>query len=121
MSIPARNHHGLGRVHEPRGTHHVRGDRQVPGRDVRAQTVFHSRPRTVFHDVRPRHTHSVSFIHTSGGRVSSLATLIVGLALTILGACILPVDPVGGILFGGLGLLLTAAGAAAYSRGRQQI
>ena len=115
--VPARGHHGGG-VHVPSrtGGFHGRGARQVPGHDRRGASMF--RPgHTIIADTRPRSSVTVVSTH-SNGRISGLATMIVGIALAIFGACILPVDPVGGIVIGGLGLFIAGIGALAYGANR---
>lgn len=91
-----------------------RGVRQVAGHDSGFSFFRRSRPSrhsTVFVDSGP----SVSVVHTSRpGRISSIAALIVGVALAVLGAGIFPVDPIAGLVIGGLGVLMTASAGTVY-------
>lgn len=90
--------------------------RQNPVRVETGPTVILERPRpqrTVIVDSSPRP--SVSVIHTSNsGRVSSVSALIVGIALAILGACIIPVNPIAGLAICGIGVLMAATAGTVY-------
>ena len=94
-----------------------RNFRQRPGHDATTPVFVNRRSRhthsTVFVDSQP--CHSVNVVHTSGrGRMNSVAALVVGICLAILGACILPVDPIAGILIGGFGVLTAATAGTVY-------
>jgi hypothetical protein len=116
--VPARQDY-TGRVHQG-GRHPGREERQMPG-DDRVSTIYtsHSRPTThhTYVHVDPTPRSHVTVIEGSGGssKAASIALMILGIALTILGVCTLPFDPLAGILIGGFGILMTAAGAASYS------
>ena len=123
MNVPVcgRQYRGgeLARDFPGKGVSHVgypgRGGRQVPGHD-RVDTVFTSYRLPTHHtfvhtDSTPRS--DVRVINGSGGssRAASIALMIFGIALTILGVCTIPFDPPAGILLSGIGILMTAAGA----------
>ncbi len=115
--VPARGQPvGGGRVPERTGVFHGRGARQVPGHDRRGASLF-SPGHTIIADTRPRSSVTVVSSH-SNGRISGLAAMIVGVALAILGACMIPVDPVGGLVICGFGLIIAGIGGLAYGANR---
>lgn len=89
-----------------------RNIRQVPGGGRHRRPV----PEPAYYCqqiVNPSH-HSVHFI-VPGSRPGRVAALIAGIVLAILGVCIFPADPVGGLVITALGLTSFAIGALSKS------